>query len=120
MKILKWLDIGFIGVMFRGGNKATTSSPKGNASDFFIKVTGTDGAEFSGVYTTVIANGKFVPNSVYGTVPTEYPIDGDIKSVSFQKKGKSGTLKFEIYKGNKVVAESETEAAYGMVSAVSM
>ncbi len=120
MKILKGLDIGFIGAMFRGGNKATISSPKGKASDFIIKVTGTDGIEFFGAYMTVTNDGKSVPKYIYGIVPTKYPINGDIVSVSFQKKGKSGTLKVEICKGNEVVAESETEAAYGAVSAVSM
>ncbi len=114
------MGIGFIGAIFRGGNKTTTSSPEDEASDFVIRVTGTDGTEFFGAYMTVTNDGKSVPKYVYGIVPTKYPIDGDIVSVSFQKKGKSGTLKVEICKCNEVVAESETKIAYGAVSASSV
>lgn len=109
-----------------GGEKAsTTSSTQSTESTsqtqtkpgFTIKVTGTDGLEFSGSYMVVTADGKTASKSVEGKVPTEYQVDGAMVSVSFQKKTEKGKLKVEILKGNKVMSESDTDAAYGLVSA---
>ena len=125
-KFLKWAGIAFIGFIVigilasaLGGNKTVTTSapPSQSKPKFVIKITGTPGIEFSGSYMVVTADGKSVSKSVDGKVPAEYPVDGSMVSTSFQKKGENGKLKVEIFKGDKVAAESETEAAYGVVSA---
>lgn len=86
-------------------------------SSFTIKVTGTDGLKYSGSYMTVMADGKNSSKSVDGTVPGEYTVDASMVSVTFQKQSESGALKVEILKDGEVVAENETEAAYGVVTA---
>jgi len=86
-------------------------------SNFTIKVSGTSGLEFSGSYMTVMAGGSSTSKSVEGTVPAEYNVSGSIVSCAFQKQSEGGTLKVTIIEGGKVVSESETSAAYGVVSA---
>lgn len=113
-----------------GGDKASTSSQPNQSTQstkstdqaqtkpgFTIKVTGTDGLEFSGNYMIVTSDGKTASKSVEGKIPAEYQVDGAMVSVSFQKKVEKGKLKVEILKGDKVMAESDTDAAYGVVSA---
>ncbi len=122
MKLLKWLGvivvglivIGFISAML-GDKPATTTG--GDKAKFTVQVSGTEGTAFSGSYMVVTADGKSVSKSVEGVVPASYDLDGAIVSVSFQKKGESGKLAVKIMKGDKVAAESETEAAYGVVTA---
>lgn len=84
--------------------------------EFTIKVSGTDGLEFSGSYMSVLADGKSTSKSVDGIIPTEYSVKGNIVSVAFQKKSESGFLKVQILKDDKVINESESSAAYGVVS----
>lgn len=123
-KAVKWIAviagvfivIGIIAAA-SGDKKATTSAPGEPA--FVVKVTGTAGTAFTGSYMIVTADGKSVSKSVEDTVPAEYPLDGVMVSTTFQKKGESGTLKVEIFKGDKSVAESDTNAAYGVVTAAS-
>lgn len=86
-------------------------------SNFTIRVSGTTALKFSGSYMTVTAGGSSTSKSVEGTVPAEYNVSGSIVSCSFQKQSEGGNLKVEIIKGGKVVSESETSAAYGVVSA---
>lgn len=122
MKVLKWVGIvvvgliaiGFISAML-GDKPATTTG--GDKAKFSVQVSGTTGTAFTGSYMTVTVDGKSVSKSVEGTVPASYDLDGSIVSVSFQKKTESGKLAVKIMKGDKVAAESETEAAYGMVTA---
>ena len=85
-------------------------------SDFVIKVSGTSGLEFSGSYMVTMAGGESVSKSVDGIVPAQYTVRGTIVSCAFQKQSEAGTLRVEIAKGGKVVSESETSAAYGVVS----
>jgi len=89
------------------------------AEDYIIKVTGSDSCKFSGSYMVVTADGQSQSKSVEGRVPTEYQCRGSIVSTSFQKQGESGMLKVQIMKGGRLVNESETSAAYGVVSAAS-
>ena len=85
-------------------------------TDFTVKVSGTEGLKFNGSYMITTTEGKSESKSVDGTVPTEYTMKGNIVSVSFQKQTDAGDLKGEILQGNKVVAQSETSAAYGVVA----
>lgn len=103
--ILGVLFLSLIGCSGSGGN-----------SDFTIKVTGTNGLSFSGSYMGVTSGGT-TSKSVDGTVPATYTVSGSIVSCSFQKKSESGSLAVQILKDNKVVKESDTTAAYGVVTA---
>ena len=85
-------------------------------SDFTIKVSGTSGLKFSGNYMVVTSGGGSTSKSVDGTVPAQYTIRGNIVSCVFQKQSEYGTLRVEIVKGGKIVSQSETLAAYGVVS----
>lgn len=89
------------------------------AEDYIIKVTGSDSCKFSGSYMLITADGQSQSKSVEGRVPAEYQCRGSIVSTSFQKQGESGMLKVQIMKGGRLVNESETTAAYGVVSAAS-
>lgn len=89
------------------------------ADDYVIKVNGSDGCKFSGSYMLVTTDGQSQSKSVEGRVPAEYQARGSIVSTSFQKQAESGLLKVQILKGGKLVNESETTAAYGVVSAAS-
>jgi len=86
-------------------------------ANYLIKVSGTQGLKFSGTYMTSGQAGKSESKTIDGTVPAQYEAAGMIVSVSFQKKTENGNLKVQIFKGGSVVAESETTAAYGVVSA---
>lgn len=92
------------------------SAPAMTDTDFIVKVTGTEGLKFNGSYMITTTEGKSESKSVEGTVPAEYTMKGNIVSVSFQKQAEAGDLKVEILQGDKVVAQSETSAAYGVVT----
>jgi uncharacterized protein YuzE len=110
--------IAFILVLLLSGSVllGCSSVPAMTDKDFSIKVTGDSGAKFSGAYDITTTEGKSENKSVDGTVPVEYNVKGNIVSVSFQKKAETGNLKVEILQDGKVVAQSETSAAYGVVS----
>jgi hypothetical protein len=86
-------------------------------SEYTIEVEGTHGTNFSGGIMEVRAGGSNRQQSVDGTVPTRYTAYGNIVSVSFQKKDVPGTLRVRILRDGKVIEQSSTSAAYGMVSA---
>lgn len=88
------------------------------SSVFTLRVTGTPGTRFSGSYMTFTARGS-KSQSVEGTVPEEYQLKGSIISCAFQKQEEFGILRVEIIKDGKVINQSETSAAYGVVSVAS-
>ncbi len=88
-------------------------------SRFIVKVGGTPGLRFHGHYAVVTAGGGSTSRSVEGTVPVEYNVKGKTVACAFQKQEERGTLKVEIIKDGKVVGQSETSAAYGMVTIAS-
>jgi hypothetical protein len=108
----KWLFFGIFVATF-----VITSCNELMASEFTIRVSGTSGLKFSGSYMGVTAGGTSTSRSVDGIVPEEYSVEGTIVSCTFQKQSESGRLRVEIIKGGKVVSQSETSAAYGVVSA---
>ena len=114
--ILVILLVSVVGLIFTGcdGDSGGLSDADEN---YTIKVSGTDGLEFSGGYMAVTSDGKSVYKSVDGVVPAQYSVSGTIISCSFQKLVEAGTLKVEILKSGQVVAEDDTSAAYGVVAA---
>lgn len=86
-------------------------------SDFTIEVSGSSGLEFSGNYMVVTSEGQSTSKSVDGIVPARYDVRGNIVLCTFQKQSEYGILRVEILRGADVVAQSETSAAYGIVSA---
>lgn len=85
-------------------------------SDYTISVLGSDDLRFSGSYMVTTAGGKAMSRSVDGIVPAHYRVRGVIVSCAFQKQSELGSLRVVISKGGKIVAQSETSAAYGVVS----
>jgi hypothetical protein len=95
----------------------TACVPGTVTSQYEIKVTGDAGMKFSGSYMVVEVGGSSTSKSVEGTVPASYSVAGSMVSVAFQKQSDTGgRLKVAILKGGKVAKESETTAAYGMVT----
>jgi hypothetical protein len=85
-------------------------------SDFVIKVSGTKDLKFNGHYSFVAAGSTPVPLNVEGTVPIEYRGKGVMALCLFRKTIIEGSLKVEILKGEKMVAEGESAVPYGVVS----
>lgn len=89
---------------------------KGMGSNFTIKVSGTPGLNFKGHYaiSATVSN----PNlqNVAGTLPTQYEGKGLMALCLFRKTAPAGSLKVEILKGEKLVAQGETLIPYGVVS----
>ena len=85
-------------------------------SDFTIKVSGTKDLKFNGHYSFVATGSTPIPQNVVGTVPTEYQGKGVMALGLFRKTMLEGSLKVEILKGEKVVAEGESAVPYGVVS----
>ena len=89
---------------------------RGN-QDFSISVTGSNGLRFHGSYMAVANDGSSNSQSVEGTVPATYTVNGKIVSTTFQKKGEGGELTVRISRDGAVVKEATTSAAYGVASA---
>ncbi len=102
-----------IGIISLGG---CAEVYKAVESDFIIKVSGTKDLKFNGHYSFVAAGSTPIPVNVVGTVPTEYPGKGVMALCLFRKTTLEGSLKVEILKGEKVVAEGESAVPYGVVS----
>ena len=73
-----------------------------------IRVVGPAGASFTG---TVKADG--VAQEVSGTVPRELPCAGSQLSCSFQQGAESGTLRFEVYEGARLIGSAATTGPRG-------
>jgi hypothetical protein len=92
------------------------------SSKFRIHISGIDGERFTGSISSVTISGKAKSESVEGTMPAEYIVEGQLVSVAIQKQSQRGTLKVEILKerfirsGLKTVASGTSSAAYGVVS----
>ena len=85
--------------------------------DYSISVTGSKGLTFHGSYMAVAADGSSSSQSVEGTVPANYTVNGKIVSTTFQKKGEDGNLTVRISRDGAVVKEATTSAAYGVAAA---
>ncbi len=92
-------------------------STSSGESNFTIKVSGTNGLEFSGHYMTLTAGRISASKVVEGKVPDQYSVSGNIVSCTIQKKTEKGILNVQVIKDGKIVSTSETTVAYGSVSA---
>jgi hypothetical protein len=85
-------------------------------SNFTIKISGTTGLKFKGHY----AIGATVSNpnlqNVEGTVPAQYQGKGVMALCLFRKTSPAGSLKVEILKDEKAVAQGASLVPYGIVS----
>jgi hypothetical protein len=87
-------------------------------SDFTIRVSGSEGVIFTGGYNVTTSAGSSISKIIMADiVPGEIMVRGNNVSVTFQKQYENGTLKVEILKNGRVVSQSETSAAYGVVEA---
>lgn len=74
--------------------------------NYLIKVEGTEGAAFEGVYMYKIDD---APNTdkISGTVPAEFPVEADEISLQATKTSPDGTIKITVTANGEVVGEEE-------------
>jgi hypothetical protein len=84
--------------------------------NFTIKVSGTNGLEFSGHYVTVTGGRISTWKLVEGKAPDQYAVSGSTVSCTIRKKAEKGILSVQIIKDGKIVSSSETAIAYGSVN----
>jgi hypothetical protein len=89
---------------------------KGNEYDFSIKVSGSPGLKYSGHYSILATTAQPDPVAVTGAVPSEYKGKGIMAICFLRSLSQSGSLKVEIFKGDKLISQSETSIPYGYVS----
>jgi hypothetical protein len=71
---------------------------------------------FTGYYSIVATGASPKPINVKGSVPAEYQGKGVMGLCLFQKASGDGSLKVQILKDGKVVAEGESAAPEGVVT----
>jgi hypothetical protein len=96
---------------------SNTSTSVFKHNQFEIRVGGHSGIQFSGAYMLVDRSGKSVSKTIDGLTPKVIKVNGSIVSCSFQKMVEHGSLRVEILKNGQMDANSETSAAYGVVTA---
>jgi hypothetical protein len=95
-----------------------------DAGDVAVRVSGTQGVEYSGSYGTT--QGQTTVDGTLGARPDEYEVDAqtgrlqiDVVSASFQKRSPGpGQLRVEIVSDGDAQASQETSAEFGVVSTV--
>jgi hypothetical protein len=103
---------------------AYLSNPEGvkrtlaGESQFTIRLSGTPGLKFNGVYAATLSNGSSTSQSVEGIIPTEYTVTAKVVSITFSKEAVRGTLHVDILKENSVIKSAETSTNYGNVMIV--
>lgn len=85
-------------------------------TDYVIKISGTEGLEFSGSYTAISWDGRSSSRSLDGLIPAMYGIDGDSVSAIFQKEEQYGCLFLDLLYNGQTVANSDTCADFGIAS----
>ena len=102
-------------------NTAAQQPPRETARDV-VRVSGTQGTEYSGVYGGAAAGTTTVEGTL-GAEPKEYQVEigdgasGDISAAFKKTRSGAGTLKVEIVADGEVVAERETSEELGTVAA---
>jgi hypothetical protein len=103
------------------GDVSVPPSPE-EAGEVVVRVSGTDGIEYSGTYGTIEGMLQTVEDSV-GSEPTDYAVEvaesvSDGVTAGFQKiQQGEGELRVEILADNQIVVESRTLAEFGAVNA---
>ncbi|OIO80386.1 hypothetical protein AUJ84_03720 [Candidatus Pacearchaeota archaeon CG1_02_32_132] len=92
-------------------NSNENINPPSPPNTYTIEILGTEGIEFSG---NIGGGGN--SRSIDGSVPSTYTVEGWPAVAVIQKKGASGILKVIMKKGDKILNEQETSAAYGVVT----
>jgi len=122
-----------IGAMAPSEDKTTKAASEDTttraASVESVEKETSDSDSSSGWAVNIISNGAWSGSvggdgnsySIDGRRNKRIPIEGDpwIVSAVIQKQGESGTLKVQILKDGEIKKESETSAAYGVVSITS-
>ncbi len=85
----------------------------GSSHNYVVKVDYNN--SFSGSIM-VVKDGKSEQRSVESSGPTHYDEQGQMVSVSFQKKSGFGTMTVEILRDGQSVAKNSTSAEYGVVT----
>lgn len=78
----------------------------GELKNYVIKIEGTDGATFDGVYMKKV---DLAPSSdtFSGTVPTEVPVEADEISLQVTKTSADGSIKVTLTANGEVLGEQE-------------
>ncbi len=103
------------------GDVSVPPSPE-EAGEVVVRVSGTDGIEYSGTYGTIEGMLQTVEDSV-GSEPTDYVVEvaegvSDGVTAGFQKvQPGEGELQVEILADDQIVVESRTLAEFGAVNA---
>ncbi len=111
--MLRRLGVGVLVVLLCGSLSACMLADK----EFTISVVANSNLPWSGSYMVVTAAGGSTSHSVDHVGSWQTTVKGTIVSLCFQKAWADGTLRVQILEGGRVVAESETTAEYGVVSA---
>ena len=85
------------------------------ATEFFIKVSGSPAIQFRGDCRVVNHAGKTERVKFRGSIPKVYSVEATAVSCTIQKWDVQGRLKVKLLKGRRVVARSETAAAFNWV-----
>ena len=116
------LTVNSLGASLGGGFAEDT--PSGGATNSAVlRISGTQGVQFSGNYTT--PQGSQDISGTLGADPTEYNLGGQdvagmsVLTANVQKQGTYGTLKVEILKDGQVIQSAETTATNNAVSVTS-
>ncbi|MBA4115303.1 MAG: hypothetical protein H0X71_02470 [Rubrobacter sp.] len=103
------------------GDVSVPPSPE-EAGEVVVRVSGTDGIEYSGTYGTIEGTLQTVEDSV-GSEPTDYAVEvaegvSDGVTAGFQKvQPGEGELQVEILADDQIVVESRTLVEFGSVNA---
>jgi hypothetical protein len=98
------------------------AAEKAESSEVAVRVSGTQGVEYSGSYGT--SQGQRSVDGALGAEPEDYEVDAqtgrfefDVITATFQKRSPGpGTLRVEIVSEGEVVASQETTAEYGVAN----
>jgi hypothetical protein len=116
------LTVNSLGASFGGGFAEDTPSG-GTTNSVVLRISGTQGVQFSGNYTT--PQGSQDISGTLGADPTDYNLGGQdvagmsVLTANVQKQGTYGTLKVEILKDGQVIQSAETNATNNAVSVTS-
>jgi hypothetical protein len=103
-----------------GGGFADDTPSGGDTNSVVLRISGTQGVQFSGNYTT--PQGSQDISGTLGAAPTDYKLGGEgvasmsVVTINVQKQGTYGTLKVEILKDGQVIQSAETNATNNAVS----
>ena len=96
---------------FEGARKLLSST-----ASYTIEISGSGGVPFQGTYGMTQSDGTSSSRSVEDSVPATFHGEGALASCFFQKHQAGGTMRVTLRRNGQIVAEEETDAAYGVVT----